>query len=88
MVSVTLLKQQQLGKTMNKEITGLSVLDMPEWKSKILNGVAWILGMRGEYVACITFNFDYRKPEVIEKIANSDACQDCVGSCSVCGDAK
>lgn len=73
---------------MDKEATGLSILNMPEWKSKILNAVAWILGMRGEHVACITFNFDYKDPKVVRELMNSDVCQDCVGSCNICGDAK
>lgn len=30
------------------------VLDMPEWKSKLLNAFAWILGFRGEEVYVIT----------------------------------
>ena len=34
----------------------MSFLDMPNWKSKILNAVAWILGYRGEHVYCITIN--------------------------------
>lgn len=29
------------------------VIDMPEWKSKVLRAVAWLLGYRGEYVYCI-----------------------------------
>lgn len=34
----------------------LVILTMPKWKSKVLNSVAWILGMRGEHVYCITLN--------------------------------
>ena len=34
----------------------MSILDMPAWKSKILNAVAWVLGYRGEHVYCITIN--------------------------------
>lgn len=60
--------------------SSLSILEMPSWKSKVLNAVAWLLGMRGEHVACITFNFDYKDPEVLQHI-----CQDCTSdSCKVC----
>jgi len=34
----------------------MEIIHMPEWKAKILNSVAWILGMRGENVYCITMN--------------------------------
>lgn len=82
-----LSKQQQLRKIMSKEVTSLAILHMPAWKSKVLNSVAWLLGMRGEHVACITFNFDYNDPDVIKKLSNNHACQDCTGSCAICGDA-
>jgi hypothetical protein len=36
----------------------IEILEMPNWKGKILNSVAWILGMRGENVYCITLNTD------------------------------
>jgi hypothetical protein len=63
----------------------LTVLDLPEWKSKILNAVAWLLGMRGEHVACITFSFDYRDKEVLRKINQEHVCQDCgKEECHVC----
>ena len=32
------------------------VVEMPEWKSKILNAVAWILGLKGENVYVITLS--------------------------------
>jgi hypothetical protein len=54
---------------------------MPEWKSKVLNAVAWLLGMRGENVACITFNFDYRDIGAYKQ----HVCQDCgKEECNVC----
>lgn len=64
----------------------MKILDMPKWKSRVLNAVAWLLGMRGEHVACITFNFDYKDPQTIAKLINNDhVCQDCNSeSCSVC----
>lgn len=69
--------------TKNKSATSMTVLHMPEWKSKVLNAVAWLLGIRGEHVACITFNFDYRDINVLRQI--TDTCQDCsVDSCKVC----
>lgn len=34
----------------------IEILEMPKWKSRVLNIVAWILGMRGENVYCITLN--------------------------------
>lgn len=62
----------------------LTILDMPKWKSKVLDAVAWLLGMRGEHVACITFNFDYTDLSTLRKMEN-DACQDCSSeSCKVC----
>jgi hypothetical protein len=68
---------------MEKQATSMSILPMPEWKHKVLNAVAWLLGMRGEHVACITFNFDYRNIETFNSM--SDACQDCcIDSCKVC----
>ena len=36
----------------------LEILTMPRWKSKVLNTVAWLIGMRGENVYCITLNVD------------------------------
>lgn len=65
---------------MNKTPTSMTILNMPTWKSKVLNSVAWLLGMRGEYVACITFNFDYKNTNLLK----DHACQDCTGNCSVC----
>lgn len=76
---------------MNKEPMSMTVLDMPNWKSKILNAVAWILGMRGEHVACITFNFDYRdKQTIVQKLDTmNDVCIDCdIDDCSVCAPTK
>lgn len=67
----------------DKDVTSMTVLNMPEWKSKILNAVAWLLGMRGEHVACITFNFDYRNINTLREVTHS--CQDCSSdSCNVC----
>lgn len=57
---------------MSKEATSLTILDMPKWKSKILDTVAWILGMRGEHVACITFNFDYTDPKIVNKLRENN----------------
>lgn len=36
----------------------MEILDMPEWKSRVLRAVAWLLGYRGEHVYCITLNMD------------------------------
>ena len=59
----------------------MTILTMPEWKSKILRAVAWLLGMRGEHVYCITLNVDLKE---IKKQDNY-VCQDCTSdSCSVC----
>ena len=41
-----------------REPLTLEILDMPSWKSKILNAVAWILGYRGEHAYVITMNLD------------------------------
>jgi hypothetical protein len=66
----------------------MTILNMPKWKSKVLNAVAWMLGMRGEHVACITFNFDYTDPQIINKLSSDrHECQDCGSkSCAVCND--
>lgn len=32
------------------------VVEMPEWKSKLLNGLAWLLGLKGEKVYLITLS--------------------------------
>ena len=56
----------------NKYMTSkLEILELPKWKSKILNTVAWILGMRGEHVACVTFNFDYTNPDKIKEMSEN-----------------
>lgn len=73
---------------MNRKAESMTILHMPEWKSRVLNAIAWLLGMRGEHVACITFNFDYRNAKVIAKLNNDHACQDCTGACTICGEAK
>ena len=39
----------------------MEILDMPNWKSKILNAVAWMLGYRGEYAYVILINQDLEK---------------------------
>lgn len=41
---------------------------MPQWKSKILRAVAWILGMRGEHVYCITMNVDLNDPKQAKEL--------------------
>lgn len=49
----------------------LQILNMPNWKSKVLRAVAWILGYRGEYVYCITMNYDlndYKDAQAVRKI--------------------
>lgn len=69
--------------TDQQNATSMTVLSMPEWKHKILNAVAWLLGMRGEHVACITFNFDYTNLDEIKKYRDH-ACQDCTGKCNYC----
>lgn len=38
----------------------MQILDMPEWKSKILQAVAWILGYRNEYAYVILLNIDLK----------------------------
>ena len=46
---------------MEKYDGSLQILTMPNWKAKILNTVAWLLGIRGENVYCITLNIDLDK---------------------------
>lgn len=36
----------------------MQILAMKKWQSKILDAVAWMIGMRGEHVYCITINLD------------------------------
>ena len=36
----------------------MTVLEMPNWKHRVLKSVAWILGYRGENVYCVTMNID------------------------------
>lgn len=50
----------------------MEILAMPRWKSKILNTVAWMLGMRGEYVYCITMNVDLNDPEQAKKLLKNE----------------
>lgn len=38
----------------------MTILDMPEWKSKIFQAVAWILGYRNEYAYVILLNIDLK----------------------------
>ncbi len=55
------------GQKMTQTASSMTVLHMPKWKHRVLNGVAWLLGMRGEHVACITFNFDYTDVEKVRE---------------------
>jgi hypothetical protein len=50
----------------------MEILAMPRWKSKILNTVAWMLGMRGEYVYCITMNVDLNDPEQAKELLKNE----------------
>lgn len=38
----------------------MQILDMPEWKSKILRTVAWMLGYRDEYAYVILLNINLK----------------------------
>lgn len=46
----------------------LTIVDMPEWKSKILNAVAAILGYRGEYVYVVTMDVDLKNADQAKKL--------------------
>ena len=48
----------------------LTIVDMPEWKSKILNAVSAILGYRGEYVYVITMDVDLKNADQAKKLLN------------------
>ena len=50
----------------------MEILSMPKWKSKILNTVAWMLGMRGEYVYCITMNVDLTDPKQAKELLKNE----------------
>lgn len=58
-----------LTNNMNKwYISYMEILSMPHWKSRILRMVAWILGMRGEHVYCITMNVDLNDPKQAKEL--------------------
>lgn len=44
---------------------------MPRWKSKVLRAVAWIIGMRGEYVYCVTMNMDLDDTDTAKKLLDN-----------------
>lgn len=46
----------------------VEIAEMPKWKSKILNAVAYILGYRKENAYVITLNFDWHKKDNYEDI--------------------
>lgn len=48
----------------------LTIVDMPEWKSKILNAVAAILGYRGEHFYVITMDVDLKNADQAKKLLN------------------
>jgi len=52
----------------NGEPVTMQVLHMPSWKSKILNGVAWILGYRGENAYVITMNINIDDLEEAKRV--------------------
>jgi hypothetical protein len=41
---------------------------MPRWKSKVLRAVAWVIGMRGEHVYCVTMNMDLNDTDTAKKL--------------------
>lgn len=47
------------------------IIEMPKWKHRILNSVAWILGFRGENVWVITVTKGFE--EELKKDKNNDA---------------
>lgn len=50
----------------------MEILSMPQWKSRILRAVAWILGMRGEHVYCITMNVDLNDPKQAKELLKNE----------------
>jgi hypothetical protein len=42
--------------SMEEETEVFEIVEMPEWKSKLLNGLAWLLGLKGEKVYLITIS--------------------------------
>ena len=48
----------------------MTILDMPTWKSKVLNFVAWILGYRGEHAYVILMNINLNNPEEAKEFLN------------------
>lgn len=53
-------------------MSSINFVDMPEWKSKVLNAVAWLLGFRGEYAYVITLNFDIHDKDSIKDLLNNE----------------
>lgn len=51
----------------------MQILDMPEWKSKVLRAVAWMLGFRGEHVYCITINLDLNSINSVKAYMQEDS---------------
>lgn len=46
----------------------IEILEMPRWKSKVLRAVAWVIGMRGEHVYCVTMNMDLNDTDTAKKL--------------------
>lgn len=46
----------------------IEILEMPRWKSKVLRTVAWVIGMRGEHVYCVTMNIDLNDTKTAKKL--------------------
>ena len=51
----------------------MEILSMPAWKSKVLRAVAWLIGMRGEHVYCITMNIDLNDPYTAKELLKNSA---------------
>lgn len=49
----------------------IEILEMPRWKSKVLRAVAWIIGMRGEYVYCVTMNMDLDDTDTAKELLDN-----------------
>lgn len=52
-------------------MTNLEIAEMSEWKSKVFNAVAWLLGYRGEnaYVILLSIDLNELKDKEIYKEA-------------------
>ena len=50
----------------NNEYSGINIVSMKNWQSKILDSVAWLIGIRDENAWIITISKDFKKEHGIK----------------------